>query len=95
MAPTSKTTKNHKEIKKWAELRKGRPAIVRGIEDDEGTGLLRIIFEESSEKDLKEISWDEFFKTFDDRNLTFLYQEEKDGKLSRFFKFLKKETAHS
>ncbi len=40
------------------------------------------------------ISWDEFFEKFDENNLAFLYQEElASGETSRFFKFVKRETA--
>ena len=54
----------------------------------EGEGILRVDFAERDEK-LEEISWDEFFDTFEDRGLAFLYQEETaDGKESRFFRFV-------
>ncbi|MBV9349705.1 MAG: hypothetical protein JO026_03060, partial [Patescibacteria group bacterium] len=37
-----------------------------------------------------EISWDEFFRIFDDRGLLFLYQEETaNGEQSRFCKFVR------
>ena len=86
----SKTTKDHKVIQKWVEERNGKPAIVRGTEGNQkGVGLLRFKFSEESSDNLKEISWDEFFKTFDEKNLEFLYQEETaDGGTSRFFKFV-------
>ena len=39
----SKTTTDHKTIKKWAEDRDGKPAKVKGTENsDEGGGILRI-----------------------------------------------------
>jgi len=35
----------------------------------------------------KHVSWDEWFATFDDRRLNFIYQEEtKDGDQSNFFR---------
>lgn len=85
---TSETTTDHDTIRKWIEDRGGVPTVVKGTEDDEGEGILRIDFAERDEK-LEEISWDEFFDTFEDRGLAFLYQDEtKDGKECRFFKFV-------
>ncbi len=87
----SKKTKDHDIIKKWAKKRDGQPAIVKGTkEKGKGAGLLRINFADNQEKNLEDISWDEFFKTFDKSNLEFLYQEKtKEGKTSRFSKFIK------
>lgn len=82
-------TRDHAAIRKWVEARDGRPTRVKGTEDDSGEGILRIDFAEPDEK-LEEISWEDFFKTFDDRNLTFLHQDKTaDGKTSRFFKFIR------
>jgi len=83
------TTTDHATIRKWVEARDGRPTRVKGTADDSGEGILRIDFAEPDEK-LEEISWDDFFKTFDDRKLTFLYQDKTaNGKVSRFFKFIR------
>jgi hypothetical protein len=55
---------------------------------ESGGGLLRIDFGDK-EEGLEEVSWEEFFKIFDENNLAFLYQEEAtSGGLSRFFKFV-------
>ena len=41
---------------------------------------------------LEEISWEDWYKTFKDRKLDFLYQDRTaDGKESRFFKLVKRE----
>lgn len=86
----SVTTKDHSVIKKWTEARNGKPAVVESTSNsNEGGGLLRINFPGYAEDNLKNISWEEFFEIFDENNLQFLYQEEtKDGKESRFFKFV-------
>ena len=69
-------TQDHKEIRRWAEERKARPAMVEGTD-------------ESGDEALKPVSWDEFFEVFDSRKLEFLFQEHtQDGKLSRFNKFV-------
>lgn len=89
----SKKTTDHDTIKKWVEARDGKPAIVEDTEDSgKGGGLLRIDFPNNKSEELKEVSWDEFFKIFDDNNIEFLYQEEtSDGEQSRFSKFVKKD----
>ena len=85
------TTTDHNTIRKWAEARGGRPARVKGTEDRSGEGILRFDFAEPDEK-LEQISWEEFFTTFDDRRLTLIYQDKtSDGKLSRFSKFVRRE----
>lgn len=90
MSGASKTTTDHEEIKKWAEKRDGKPAVVESTsKNGKGGGLLRINFPGYDEDNLKEISWDEFFEIFDKNDLQFLYQEKsKDGQESRFFKFV-------
>jgi hypothetical protein len=88
---SSKTTTDLEEIKQWAEERDGKPAVVKSTADSkEGGGVLRINFPGySGEDSLEEISWDEWYETFKDRGLAFLYQEETaGGKESRFFKLI-------
>jgi hypothetical protein len=91
MSHESKVTTDHDEIRKWVEKRNGQPASVKNTErKGEESGLLRIDFPGYSGEDtLEKISWDEFFRKFEEANLAFLYQEEvKDGGESRFFKFV-------
>ena len=98
MSHESKITTDHNEIKKWVEKRNGQPATVKNTRrSDDETGLLRINFPGySGEDSLQEISWDEFFKKFDESELAFLYQEElKDGGESRFFKFVNRNSSVS
>ena len=85
----SNTTTDHEEIRSWVEERDGHPAIVKGTEKG-GSALLRIDYAGFSGEDrLEEITWDEFFKIFDENKLAFLYQEKtEDGGLSRFSKFV-------
>ncbi len=95
MASSSKTTTDHQEIRKWAEARDGRPVTVKGTGDKDEAGVLRIDFPGYSGGDrFEEISWDEWFEKFDEKNLAFLYQDQtKDGEESRFFKLISRETA--
>jgi hypothetical protein len=81
----AKTTTDHNEIRKWVEDREGRPSRVQGTGD-----LLRIDFPSNvGDDELEKISWDDFFNAFDENELTFLYQDEKD---SRFNKFIRDES---
>jgi hypothetical protein len=87
---TSHTTTDHATIRRWVEDRGGRPTSVRGTARGDTAGVLRIDFPGQGEDDaLEPISWDDFFEKFDEEKLAFLYQDEtRDGKTSRFFKFV-------
>ncbi|MBI4899557.1 MAG: Rho termination factor N-terminal domain-containing protein [Actinobacteria bacterium] len=85
-AGRSLATTSHEVIRQWAEERDGVPATVPGTEHDDHLGVLRIDFGGQDEA-LRHVSWEEWFATFDDRSLNFLYQEErKDGRQSTFFR---------
>lgn len=88
----TKTTDNHDIIKKWAEERYGEPALVEGVVDKGKEGeMLRIHFSDNADESLKDISWELFYKIFDDNNLAFLYQETTiDGDQSKFCEFINK-----
>ena len=93
MAGESKTTTDHEEIRRWAEERDGRPVTVRGTGDSDEPGVLRIDFPGGAGEDrFEEISWDDWFAKFDEKDLAFLYQDEKkSGEQSTFFKLVKRE----
>lgn len=81
----SLVTTNHEVIKEWAEARDATPATVEGTEHGDHLGVLRFDFGGGSDN-LEHVSWDDWFKTFDDRRLNFIYQEQKsDGSRSNFF----------
>ncbi|WP_435741579.1 hypothetical protein [Nocardioides sp. SYSU DS0663] len=90
MASESHTTTDHDEIRSWVEEHDGKPARVRGTEGGEGTGVLRIDFPGGAGEDqLEHIGWEEWFETFDDNDLAFLYQAQKaSGEDSTFFKLV-------
>jgi hypothetical protein len=81
---SAKRTRDHDEIRKWAESRGGIPTVVEGT-----GGLLRIDFvgpgSDGRDENLEETSWDEWFRVFDDRGLEFLFTPEGE---SRFFKLV-------
>ena len=66
------------------------PASVPGTAGDEDVGLVRIDFAEDDEDaSLDEISWDEFFEKFEEKQLAFLYQDQKaNGEPSTFNKLV-------
>jgi hypothetical protein len=82
----SLATTHHEVIRQWAEERGGTPATVEGTEHGDHLGVLRIDFGGDDSK-LRKVSWEEWFKTFDDRRLNFIYQEQRtDGSQSNFFR---------
>jgi hypothetical protein len=92
----AKVTTDHDEIRRWVEERGGRPATVKSTHQNGDPGLLRIDFPDNPpDQNLEPISWDEWFKKFDEKKLAFLYQDElKSGQESRFFKLISRETAN-
>ncbi len=95
MSAESKVTTDHDEIRQWVEQRGGHPSCVKGTGGKGDAGLLRIDFPGfSGEGKLGEISWDEFFKKFDENNLAFLHQDKTaGGQESRFNKLVSRDTA--
>jgi hypothetical protein len=87
---TAEKITDHEQIRAWAEERGGRPARVKSTADKGGGGVLRFDFGEK-DAELEEISWDDFFRIFDENDLALLEQEEtKSGKTSRFSKFVQR-----
>ncbi|WP_022882885.1 hypothetical protein [Gryllotalpicola ginsengisoli] len=81
----SLVTTNHDVIRQWAEARGATPATVSGTEHEDRAGVLRFDFGDDSDR-LEHIEWDDWFRTFDERGLNFIYQETKsDGSQSNFF----------
>jgi hypothetical protein len=91
---TSQVTTEHAEIRRWVEERQGHPATVRrpGQKPDE-VGILRIDFPKYGGKgSLQHISWEQFFRKFEDKNLAFVYEERtSSGQLSHFSKFISRD----
>ena len=80
-------TRDHDVIRGWAEARGAEPATVPGSEHGGHLGVLRFDFPGYGGDSLEHVAWDEWFATFDDRNLEFVYQEHKsDGSDSNFFR---------
>lgn len=72
-------TTNHETIRKWAEKQGGKPAAVARTHQGGDVGIVRIMFPnapQSEHQALTEITWDEFFKEFEQRKLALLYEED-------------------
>jgi hypothetical protein len=75
----AETTTDHETIRKWAESKGGKPAAVERTHKDGDVGIIRIMFPDAQQSEhsaLVEISWDEFFKEFEERQLALLYEED-------------------
>jgi hypothetical protein len=67
---------------------------VKGTGASDDPGVLRIEFPGyGKDEKLEPISWDEWFRKFDEQNLAFIYEERKaDGEMSTFNKLVSRET---
>jgi len=80
-------TTDHEVIRQWARERDAVPATIEGTEHGDHLGVLTFNFPGGAEDRLREVSWDEWFDTFDRRGLNFIYQEQRaDGRQSNFFR---------
>ena len=87
----SETTTDHDAIRTWAESKGGKPAAVDRTHSDKDVGLIRIMFPDapnSHHENLVEITWEEFFKEFEERQLALILDEK-----SLFNKIVGRDTA--
>ena len=93
ISKSSTATSDHEEIRRWAEERGGVPACVRGTGGRGDTGMIRIDFPDGPEPSLQQISWDEWFEKFDEKNLALIHQHETARKqMSRFNKLVSRDS---
>ena len=88
----SSRTRDHDEIRKWAESRGAVPAEVARTHKDGEPGIIRFEFPHAknhNDEALRQISWDDFFKKFDENGLELLYQDKTaEGEKSNFNKLV-------
>jgi ferritin-like metal-binding protein YciE len=91
----AKVLTDHEEIRSWTEERGAHPACVRGTGGRGDIGMLRIDFPGySGEDSLQPISWDDWFRKFDERGLALLVQETTaSGQKSNFNKLINREAS--
>ena len=77
MAGKSAFTTDWKVIKRWVEERGGRPAIVKArSRGDYIAAPPRIDFAQYRSAGIfQRLSWEDFFKKFEEKRLAFVYQE--------------------
>ncbi len=94
--PEAHVLTDHDEIRRWAEERGARPACVRGTGGEGDIGMLRLHFPGyTGEESLQPISWDDWFRKFEERQLALVYQDETGkGVKSNFNKIVSRETAN-
>ncbi len=85
---------DHDEIREWAEQRGAYPACVKGTGRKGDTGMIRLDFPGySGGGSLQSISWDDWFRQFDDNNLALLVQDSTSrGQQSNFNKLVSRDT---
>ena len=85
---------DHEEIRRWAEERGAHPARVKGTGGDGDVGIIRLDFPGYTGEDtLEPISWDEWFRKFDESNLALIVQDvTASGERSNFNKLVSRET---
>ena len=90
----SERVTDHRRIREWAEERGAKPACVRGTGGKNDTGMIRLDFPGySGGGSLQEISWDEWFKAFDENKLALVMQDETaDGQQSNFNKLVSRDS---
>lgn len=87
----AEVTTDHDAIRKWADKYGGKPAAVDRTHQGGDVGIIRIMFPNAPNSEhghLVEISWDEFFKEFEDRKLALLHDPD-----SMFSKIIGRDTA--
>jgi hypothetical protein len=86
---------DHDEIRDWAEARKAKPTCVKGTGRKGDTGMIRLGFPGfSGGERLQPISWDQWFRSFDENNLALIVQDTTPGgKVSNFNKLVARNTA--
>ena len=90
---TSQTLVDHDAIRQWAESRNAKPACVKGTGGRDDAGMIRLDFPGFSGGDsLQEITWEEWFRQFDENGLALIVQEETaSGERSHFNKLIKRD----
>jgi hypothetical protein len=88
MGSKGQTTTDHEAIRRWAEVRGGRPVAARSADAD--ARPIRLAFSDTaSTDDVEPISWDEWFRRFDEHGCALLIEElTSDGQVSRFNRLL-------
>lgn len=78
------TTTDHETIRRWIEERGSTAArVIEPAGDDPGS--LAVVPEGTDDESVEEITWEEFFRIFEEENLAFVYQTARDDPNERWF----------
>lgn len=78
------TTTDHETIRRWIEERGSTAArVIEPAGDDPGS--LAVVPEGTDDESVEEITWEEFFRIFEEENLAFVYQTTRDDPNERWF----------
>lgn len=89
----TKITFDHRMIQKWVEERRGKPVKIQPEDEEveEPVELLKVKFPGEKTRNIMPITWEEFFKEFDEEGLAFQFRDETpDGEESHFYKLIYK-----
>lgn len=92
--PSAHPLIDHQEIRRWAEARRARPSCVRRTGGKGDPGMIRLDFPGfSGRESLSPISWDEWFKAFDENDLALMVQDRTArGQQSNFNKLVSRQS---
>jgi hypothetical protein len=81
-------TRSPEVIRDWAQRREAEPVTTGRADEDGRPRTLRMAFREGKDNSrLRPVAWEDWFRTFQERELVFLYQEtRRDGSDSNFFR---------
>jgi len=95
MIGISMRTTDPETIRRWVEDRGGRPAVIKARPDT----APRIEFPQYQHRGariIEWVTWEEFFRRFEQRRLAFVYQERTaGGAMSRYFKLVSRDAPFS
>lgn len=78
------TTTDHETIRRWIEERGSTAARVTESAGDD-PGSLAVVPEDTDDDSIEKITWEEFFEVFEEEDLAFVYQTERDDPNERWF----------
>lgn len=83
-------TTDHKIIRQWVEARGGVPVHVRNNETPtEDEWVLDFLFHDKKDIRYKQLTWSEFFRSFDQSHLAFEYDDGTEAiEENQFYKFI-------
>ena len=99
LEPGKKATTNHNEIKRWIVNHGGSPAIFDDPQAKADLPSIHVDFPGDRDAEymqeavvITKVSWEEFFKKFEEKKLAFIYEpDDKIEDITLAFKFVKRD----